>query len=236
MFNHFDDVVRYMPLILSGAFLTLQLALVTLALSMVLGLIGASMMMSKVGFIRRLAVAYSTVIRGVPDLVWMLLIYYGAQILINDWADRLEVVPIELNPFMAGVLTLSVIFGAYFSETFRGAILAVPKGLPEAGHAYGMSPWQVFKRITFPLLMRFALPGIRNNWQVLIKSTALVSIIGLDDMTRITDQAGGAVRASFLFGLVAAALFLAMTSVSFWVFRKLEVKYARGVRGYSYGK
>ena len=99
-----------------------------------------------------------------------------------------------------------------------------------------MSPWQVFKRITFPLLMRFALPGIRNNWQVLIKSTALVSIIGLDDMTRITDQAGGAVRASFLFGLVAAALFLAMTSVSFWVFRKLEVKYARGVRGYSYGK
>ena len=236
MFEHLNDVIRYMPLILSGALLTLELALVTLVLSMVLGLIGASMMMSKVGFIRRLAVGYSTLIRGVPDLVWMLLIYYGAQILINDWADRLEVVPIELNPFMAGVLTLSVIFGAYFSETFRGAILAVPKGLPEAGHAYGMSPWQVFKRITFPLLMRFALPGIRNNWQVLIKSTALVSIIGLDDMTRITDQAGEAVHASFLFGLVAAALFLAMTSVSFWVFRKLEVKYARGVRGYSYGK
>ena len=148
MFDNFNDVIRYMPLILSGALLTLELALVTLVLSMVLGLIGASMMMSKVGFIRRLAVGYSTLIRGVPDLVWMLLIYYGAQILINDWADRLEVVPIELNPFMAGVLTLSVIFGAYFSETFRGAILAVPKGLPEAGHAYGMSPWQVFKRIT----------------------------------------------------------------------------------------
>ena len=175
MFEHLNDVIRYMPLILSGALLTLELALVTLVLSMVLGLIGASMMMSKVGFIRRLAVGYSTLIRGVPDLVWMLLIYYGAQILINDWADRLEVVPIELNPFMAGVLTLSVIFGAYFSETFRGAILAVPKGLPEAGHAYGMSPWQVFKRITFPLLMRFALPGIRNNWQVLIKSTVRIS-------------------------------------------------------------
>ena len=230
MFNHFDDVVRYMPLILSGAFLTLQLALVTLALSMVLGLIGASMMMSKVGFIRRLAVAYSTVIRGVPDLVWMLLIYYGAQILINDWADRLEVVPIELNPFMAGVLTLSVIFGAYFSETFRGAILAVPKGLPEAGHAYGMSPWQVFKRITFPLLMRFALPGIRNNWQVLIKSTALVSIIGLSDITWLADQAGRTTHEPFLFYAVVCVFYLALTALSGLVFNWLERRYSVGVR------
>ena len=230
MFNHFDDVVRYMPLILSGAFLTLQLALVTLALSMVLGLIGASMMMSKVGFIRRLAVAYSTVIRGVPDLVWMLLIYYGAQILINDWADRLEVVPIELNPFMAGVLTLSVIFGAYFSETFRGAILAVPKGLPEAGHAYGMSPWQVFKRITFPLLMRFALPGIRNNWQVLIKSTALVSIIGLADLVKAAQDAGKSTYQLFYFLVLAALIYLLITSASNFVLRRLERRYSAGAR------
>ena len=230
MFNHFDDVVRYMPLILSGAFLTLQLALVTLALSMVLGLIGASMMMSKVGFIRRLAVAYSTVIRGVPDLVWMLLIYYGAQILINDWADRLEVVPIELNPFMAGVLTLSVIFGAYFSETFRGAILAVPKGLPEAGHAYGMSPWQVFKRITFPLLMRFALPGIANNWQVILKATALVSLLGLNDVVKATQLAGKGTYQPFYFAIVAGVVYLIFTTLSNGVLVWLDRRYSLGVK------
>ena len=236
MLEHANDVVRYLPLILSGAVLTVELALVTLLFSVILGLLGASMMLSPFKPLRTLMTVYSAVIRGVPDLVWMLLIYYGAQLVINDLADRIGVIPIELNPFMAGVLTLSIIFGAYFAETFRGAIMAIPNGLIEAGYAYGMSPWQVFSRIKFPLLMRFALPGIRNNWQVLIKSTALVSIIGLNDMTRMADQAGGAVHASFLFNLVAALLFLLMTSVSLVVFSWLEVKYTRGVQGYSYGE
>ena len=95
---------------------------------------------------------------------------------------------IEISPLMAGILTLSFIYGAYFTETFRGAMLAVPYGQIEAANAYGMSPMLVLRRITFPLMMRFALPGIRNNWLVLTKATALVSIIGLDDMTRLPDK------------------------------------------------
>jgi ABC-type arginine transport system permease subunit len=82
------------------------------------------------------------------------------------------------------VLVLGFIYGAYFTETFRGAFLSVPRGQLEAGSAYGMTNWQVFTRIMFPQMMRFALPGIGNNWQVLVKSTALVSIIGLADVVK----------------------------------------------------
>ncbi|MDK7178436.1 ABC transporter permease subunit, partial [Micrococcus luteus] len=106
------------------------------------------------------------------------------------WSD------VEISPFAAGVFTLSFIFGAYFTETFRAAILAVPGGQIEAGYAYGLTPFQVLYSVTFPLMMRYALPGVRNNWLVLTKSTALVSIIGLDDMTRVAQQAGSATQSS----------------------------------------
>lgn len=227
-------ILQYMPHILGGAWLTLAVALMSLAFSFALGLLGANMRLSKNKIVSGIATVYSTVVRGVPELVWMFLIYYGLQYWLNDFAETYNYEQVEISPFMAGVFTLSFIYGAYFTETFRGAMMAIPAGQMEAGFAYGMSAWQVLKRITFPLLMRFALPGVKNNWLVLTKATALVSIVGLDDVTRLSQLAGSKEQMSFLFNLVSALLFLLLTSVSLIVFRKLERQYARGVREVRY--
>jgi ABC-type arginine transport system permease subunit len=131
---------------------------------------------------------------------------------------------------VAGVLTIGFIFGAYFAETFRGAFLAVPSGQLEAGAAYGMTRWQVFTRILFPQMLRHALPGLGNNWLVLLKSTAIVSMIGLSDMTWLADQAGRTTRQPFVFYLLVCALYLVMTTASSWLLGRLERRYSVGVR------
>jgi histidine transport system permease protein len=131
---------------------------------------------------------------------------------------------------VAGVAVLGFIYGAYFTETFRGAFLAVPRGQLEAGAAYGMTGWQVFSRVMFPQMMRFALPGIGNNWQVLVKATALVSIIGLVDIVKAAQDAGKSTFNMFFFILVAAAAYLAITTASNVVLMLLERRYSTGVR------
>ncbi|KAA3655017.1 MAG: ABC transporter permease subunit [Proteobacteria bacterium] len=220
----------YTGSLLDGAWLTFQVAVCSLALALALGLAGASAKLSKLRLLRAPAVAYTTVVRGIPDLVMMLLVFYGGQMLINAATDALEWDYVEVNPFTAGVATLGFIFGAYFTETFRGAFLAVPAGQLEAGAAYGMSRWQVFRRILFPQMLRHALPGLGNNWQVMQKSTALVSIIGLSDITWLADQAGRSTHQPFLFYAVVCAFYLAMTALSALVFNALERRYSVGVR------
>ncbi|MGL4767077.1 MAG: ABC transporter permease [Formosimonas sp.] len=232
--ENFNLVLEYMPRILSGAWLTLTVAVLSFVAAFALGLLGASMRLSRNKLVASAATVYSTVVRGVPDLVWMFLVFYGLQEIVHNFTEKYNYEDVQISPFVAGVVTLSFIFGAYFTETFRGALLAIPAGQMEAGHAYGLSSWQVMKRITFPLLMRFALPGVKNNWLVLTKATALVSIIGLEDMTRIAQQGGSASQQSFLFNLVSALLFLLLTTVSLSLFRKLDRQYARGVREVRY--
>ena len=167
---------------------------------------------------------------GVPDLVLMLLLFYGIQILLNNLTDAFGIDQIDIDPFVAGVVTLGFIYGAYFTETFRGAFLAVPRGQLEAGYAYGMSSWRVFSRIMFPQMMRFALPGIGNNWQVLVKATALVSIIGLADIVKATQDAGKSTLQFFYFTMAAAVIYLAITTVSNLGLLWLERHYSTGVR------
>ena len=220
----------YLPSLLEGAWLTLQVALLSLALALVLGLAGASAKLSRNAVLRTPALLYTTIVRGIPDLVMMLLVFYGGQIAVNEITDRLGWDYVDVNPFVAGILTLGFIFGAYFTETFRGAFLAVPAGQLEAGVAYGMSRWQVFRRILFPQMLRHALPGLGNNWQVMQKSTALVSIIGLSDITWLADQAGRTTHAPFLFYGVVCVFYLALTTVSALVFGWLEKRYLVGVR------
>ena len=220
----------YLPTILGGAALTLQLALLSLLFALVAGLAGASAKLSKSAPLRWLATVYTTVVRGVPDLVMMLLVFYGGQMLVNQLTEYLDVGYFDLNPMVAGVLTIGFIFGAYFAETFRGAFLAVPAGQLEAGAAYGMTRWQVFVRILFPQMLRHALPGLGNNWLVLLKSTAIVSMIGLSDMTWLADQAGRTTREPFLFYLLVCALYLTMTTASSWLLGRLEKRYSVGVR------
>lgn len=221
----------YFLAILQGALLTVGVSLAALALSVLLGLIGASAKLSGRAIPVALATAYTTLVRGVPELVLMLLIYYGGTIGLNtllEWSGSRRTV--DINPFLAGVLTIGFIYGAYMTETFRGAILSIPKGQMEAAWAFGMGRTKTFLRITAPQMVRYALPGFTNNWLVLIKATALVSLIGLQEMTYLAKQASSATREPFTFFLFAAALFLLYTSASLWLLRKLEHRFSMGVK------
>mgnify|MGYP000480221028 CR=1 FL=1 len=226
----FDKLVDYIPLMLEGAVVTLTVAFASLAIALVLGLVTASLKLSASRMGRAVAGTYTTVIRGVPDLVLMLLIFYGGQIQVNNIGALFEWDYIDVDPFTSGTITLGVIYGAYLGETFRGAFLAVPVGLLEAGYAYGMSRQQVFFRILVPQMMRHALPGLGNNWLVLTKGTALVSVIGLHDLVFRAGQAGGSTRLPFIFFLFVAFIFLIFTTVSIWLLNWLERRYSVGVR------
>jgi arginine/ornithine transport system permease protein len=219
----------YFYTILEGALLTVAVSLVSLAVAIVLGLMGAAAKLSGHWGAKFVAVAYTTLVRGIPELVLMLLIFYGGTIGLNHLLESLgSESSVDINPFLAGTLTIGFIYGAYMTETFRGAMLAIPKGQSEAAWAFGMTTWQTFWRITLPQMVRYALPGFTNNWLVLIKTTALVSLIGLHEMTYRAKQASAASREPFLFFLFTAALFLLYTSLSLWVLRRVAERYSLG--------
>jgi arginine/ornithine transport system permease protein len=230
------DFQGYGPSIFGGGILTLELALLSLLLAFTLGLLGALGKMSSHASLRGISAFYTTLIRGVPDLVWMMLLFFGGQIMVNSFFDFLYRVSdgsidifVPFNEFTAGVLTIGFIFGAYMAETFRGAIMAVDKGQIEAGKAYGMKPMQVFRRILFPQMMRHAIPGIANNWQVLLKTTALVSVIGLADMVRLASEAAKTTGEPFKFFIPVAVVYLAISAISDVIFKRLTTVYSVGV-------
>jgi len=231
------DFQGYGPRLLEGAWLTAELAVLSLVLALVLGLLAASAKLSRSWVLKSIATIYSTAIRGVPELVLMLLLFYGGQIGVNVVTDQINAwygtdLFINLNPFAAGVITLGVIYGAYMCETFRGAFLAVDSGQIEAARAYGMSHWLAFRRVRFPLMMRHALPGLNNNWMVLLKATALVSIIGLTDMVRVADQATKATHQPFLFLIPVGIGYLVITTISevgvAWLRRRYDTGFKTG--------
>ncbi|KLV05302.1 MULTISPECIES: ABC transporter permease [Photobacterium] len=241
------DLKGYEWSLMEGALITLQVALLSLILAMILGMVGALAKLSPYRWARAVATTYTTVIRGIPDLVLMMLIFFGGQMLLNDslyqlnesinnffsssdpnheWATYLPDY-IEISPFVAGIMTIGFIFGAYMAETFRGAILAVDKGELEAAKAYGMGSVLSFRRILLPQMIRHALPGFGNNWLVLLKTTALVSVIGLDDMVRKGALAAGTTQMPFTFYMSVAIIFLVFTSLSTtglkWAERKFSI-------------
>jgi arginine/ornithine transport system permease protein len=221
----------YYASILQGALLTVGVSLAALVFAVLLGLIGAAAKLSGKPVLVALATVYTTLVRGVPELVLMLLIFYGGTIGLNNLLEALgSKATVDINPFLAGVLTIGFIYGAYMTETFRGAILSIPKGQMEAAWAFGMGRVRTFLRITAPQMVRYALPGFTNNWLVLIKATALISLIGLQEMTYLAKQASSATREPFTFFLFAAGLFLVYTSVSLWALRKLERRFSLGVK------
>ncbi|MDR5865429.1 ABC transporter permease [Halomonas koreensis] len=227
------DLHGYGPRLLEGALITIELAVLSLILAIVLGLLTASAKMSRSWLLHRIGTLYTTIIRGVPDLVLMMLLFFGGQIGINmvtDWLYyQFDVdIFINVNEFVAGVITIGLIFGAYMGETFRGAFMAVDNGQIEAGRAYGMSHWLVFRRVRFPQMMRHALPGLSNNWMVLLKTTALVSVIGLSDMVRVAAEASKATREPFTFMIIVAIIYLLIASVSEWGFARLQKRYDIG--------
>jgi His/Glu/Gln/Arg/opine family amino acid ABC transporter permease subunit len=222
-----DLVKIYLPLILRGTIVTIVVAVLSLSGSLVIGLVGAFFSLTGTRFSKKIVIAYTTLIRGVPDLVLMLLFYFGGQTLLNQLGTATGLWDyVEVSAFGAGTITIAIIFGAYMIETFRGAALAIPKGQIEAGLAFGLSQRRLFTRIIWPQLLGYALPGIGNNWQILMKTTALVSVIGLQDMVFNSFQAGRATRHMFVFMGVAMILYLIITMISGVVIHFLTQRYS----------
>lgn len=220
----------YGPLILQGTLMTLALTLLSVFFSTVMGIAGALCKTSGNIGLRYMATAYTTVIRSIPDLVIMLLVFYNLQIFLNWVCVMLGVGLVEINAFTAGVVTLAVIYGAYMTETFRGALESVPRGQIEAALSTGMGDALVFRKITLPQMVRFALPGFSNNIQVIIKSTALVSIIGLVDVISISQQAGRSTQHLFFFNILAALIYLAFTCATLLVLSRIGKRFGVGVK------
>ena len=208
--------------LLKGAGITLALAVFGLVLATALGLLGA---WAKVGggwVFRTIANVYTVIIRGVPDLVLILLIYYGGQRLVNQIVGGLGFESVDVSPFLAGLFAIGFIYGAYLTETFRGAWLSVPRGQIDAGKALGLPPLLSFRKILMPQLVRSVLTGYANVWQVLIKSTAVVSVIGLNDLVGLADKIGKSTREPFIFLVVVMLFYLVMTIISESGFKWLE--------------
>jgi len=231
------DLKGYGYSLLEGTLVTIESAVLSLAVAVVLGMVGALAKTSRSGLARFIANVYTTIIRGIPDLVLMLFVFFGGQMLLNQIAPLLGYEDyIDVSAFTAGVGTIGFIYGAYMTETFRGAILAVPAGQLEAGQAFGMSRSQVFRRILLPQAVRHAIPGFGNNWLVLLKTTALLSVLGVDDMLRKASLAAGATREPFTFYFAVALIYLLLTAVSTvlleWAERRSNLAYGRHAHGF----
>lgn len=223
-----ESLIRYAPLLAGGAVVTLSLALLSLALATLLGGLGAAGKLGGGPFLRTLALAYTTVVRGAPDLVWLFLVYFGGQRLVNDITGALGLGQVAVTPFLAGVFTIGMIYGAYLTETFRGAYLTIPRGQTEAAMALGLRGLPLQRKVVIPQLIRFALPGYGNVWQVLVKATAIVSVIGLQDLVGLASDAGKSTREPFVFFSAVPLAYLLITWVSQTLLGLLERRAAAG--------
>jgi His/Glu/Gln/Arg/opine family amino acid ABC transporter permease subunit len=221
----------YSWLLWQGTQLTILVGLFSMVIAIVLGLIGAWGKLVKAKIPRAAADSYTTVFRGIPELVLILLVYYGVPTVIQDLAKAVgrEII-IDVNPFVAGVITIGFIYGAFSTEVFRGAYLAVPNGQIEAARSVGMSPARAFRRVILPQMWRYALPGLGNVWMVLIKATALISVIQLPELMRNADIAARATHLPFTWYFTASLIYLGITIASMLIQQRAEAWAAKGVR------
>jgi polar amino acid transport system permease protein len=222
------DLYGFGPAMAAGALMTVKLALSALCLGLVLGLLGALAKTSPYKALQYLGGTYSTLVRGVPELLWVLLMYYGTTTLMRQLGEMFGIADLALSPFAAGVIALGMCFGAYATEVFRGAIIAIPKGHREAGMALGMSKLRIFLRLILPQMWRIALPGLGNLFLILMKDTALVSVVSLEEIMRQTQSAVLANQHPFTFYMVAALMYLGLTIVAMIAMHYMEQRAARG--------
>lgn len=220
------DVQAFGDQIATGAITTLRVAITSLALGTVVGLCGAMAKLSQYRALNRLAGGYTTIIRGVPELLIILILYFGGTVALTAIFGRY----VEVDAFAAGVFSLTIVFGAYATEVFRAAILAVPAGQIEAANALGLTRILVWRLVIVPQMWRYALPGLGNLWLTLLKDTALISVVGLEDLMRKTSVAAGSTHDPLTFYSIAAGLYLSFTSVSLVGLALLEWHANRGVR------
>jgi len=211
--------------------MTVAVSLSSMALGLLIGALGAAAKLSAVAPVRWLAEGYTTVARGVPELLVIYLLFFGGSQAAMFVASVFGYDGyIEINAFTIGTVAVGIISGAYSTEVIRGAVLAVPSGQIEAAKAIGMHRWLMFRRIMLPQVARFALPGLGNVWQLTLKDTALISVTGLVEIMRQAHVAAGSTREPFTFYVVAALLYLLLTTFSNYGFQRAESWAGRGVR------
>ncbi|MBD9624679.1 ABC transporter permease subunit [Ensifer sp. ENS06] len=204
--------------LLEGAVLTLKLAFASLALGLPLGLAMAMGKLSKASVVRLPTTAATSVLRALPELLVILIIYFGIQNALNALSET----PYDIDPFAAGVASLGLIFAAYASEIFRASYIAVPRGQREAATSLGLSPLTMFWLVQLPQMWRFAVPSLGNLWLVMLKDTSLVAVIGLQELMRKAQAATATTKQAFLFYSVAALLYILMSIASALVIRYLN--------------
>lgn len=215
---------------LRAAGMTATVSLCAFALGLGIGAMAAWARLSASRPARIFGAAYTTVSRGVPELLIIYLFFFGGNSALNGIVHGVFGYEgrVELDAFSVAVIALSLIAGGYFAEVLRGAFLAIAKGQIEAAEAIGMRRAAILRRIIVPQLFRFALPGCGNIWQLLLKDTALVSVTGLVEIMRQSQIAANATREPFVFYSIACLLFIAITAVSSMGFRMAEKRVARG--------
>ncbi len=212
--------------LLAGLWASVQIAVGGYLLGFLIGIAGASGKLYGNLVIRDILEVYTTLIRAVPELVIILLLYYAGTDAVNRILALAGYDPIDISGLMAGIFVIGVVQGGYQTEVLRGAIKAIPVGEIEAGRAYGMTPAKVMRRITLPSMLPHALPGLANLWLIATKDTALLAVVGFSELTLVTRQSAGATKAYFLFFCAAGLLYLMLTLISNVGIRRIE-RYAR---------
>jgi len=204
--------------LLQGASVTLQLALVSLAFGLLIGLVLCAGKLSRHSALRATCYGIANVFRGLPELLVIFLSYFGVQIALNHLFGE----GISLNPFIAGTLALSLIFGAYASEVFRAAFIALPKGQIEAALAFGLPRFRILLRIELPQVIQIALPSLGSLWLIMLKDTSMVAVIGLQELMRKAQIGTATAKDPFLFYGTAALLYVLISLASTMLLRLLE--------------
>ncbi|MBB4571162.1 ABC transporter permease [Rhizobium leucaenae] len=219
------------PLLLTAAAMTIGVSVCGFLAGTVIGSVITIMQLSPHMAVRWLADCYTTILRGVPDLLIIYLFYFGGSSLLGSVGGLLGYHGfIGMPAFLTGTLALGVVSAAYQAEVFRGAFKSVARGEIEAASAVGMRPWPKFRRIIAPLVLRYAIPGLGNTWQLVLKESALISVTGLVELLRQSQIAAGSTRRPFEFYLTAVVLYLVITWVSSILFRKMEARTTQGIR------
>lgn len=225
-FQIFDVIAPYANQLLLGLWLTLQVALGSFALGLALAVIAVPLTQSRRNPLRRVIDIYVTVIRGIPELLVIFLIFYGGTVALTKLSGSY----FEVDALTAGIVALGAVSFAYLLEILRAALQSIPAGQREAGLVLGLSARRIFFHVIVAQLFRHALPGIGNQWLIVLKESALVSIIGLEELMRKSVIAAGATHHPLTFYLTAALLYVAVSAISSGLFHTAERRLAIGIR------
>lgn len=215
--------------LLGGLLASLELAVGGYLLGLVIGVGGAFGKLYGGPIVRDLLEIYTTLIRAVPELVLILLLYYAGTDAVNQLLQLIGLPAVDISGLTAGIFVIGVVQGAYSTEVLRGAIQAVPPGQIEAARAYGMSPFLALRRVTLPAMLPYAIPGLSNLWMIATKDTALLAVVGFSELALVTRQAAGSTKAYMTLYLAAGALYLLVTLFSNVVISFIERHARRGM-------